>query len=95
MPDSNEISLKEFFCEKISALEKAKDVALIAMDKRLDNMNEIKGAMKDQQANFITRSEFSSKIDMLEAKIDMQQKLLYIGVGGVAVIEIVFRLFVK
>jgi hypothetical protein len=92
---SNKVTLKEYVIDKFAELEKSKNIALFAMDKRLDSMNEIKGAMKDQQAYFITRTEFEAKIDTLGNKIEIIQKLLYIGVGAVLVLQIIFRFFAK
>lgn len=42
---------------------RAIDIASDALGKRLDGMNEIKEAMKDQQASFITRVELKSLLD--------------------------------
>jgi hypothetical protein len=86
------ISLREYFEDKFLTFEKSRDIALTALDKRLDNMNEIKGAMKDQQATFITRTEFQAKIDLLNSKLEGIQKLVYIGMGAVLVLQVLFRI---
>jgi hypothetical protein len=52
MKDSDVISLKEYFDSRLSSIEQSITVALAANEKRLDSMNEIKGAMKDQAALF-------------------------------------------
>jgi hypothetical protein len=91
---SNEeiVSLKEFMLDKFLTIEKSKDIALCALEKRLDSMNEIKGAMKDQQTHFVTRTEFDAKIDSLNSKIEVLQKMMYIGLGAILAMEIVFKL---
>lgn len=55
----SEVSLKEYFESRISALEKATHVAAQQMDKRLEGMNEFRDALKDQATKFITKDEFN------------------------------------
>lgn len=45
---------------------RAIDIASAALGKRLDSMNEIKEAMKDQQASFATREEIKPLADDLK-----------------------------
>lgn len=44
--------------------------ALAANDRRLDGMNEIKGAMKDQAAHFPTREEIEPRLRSLEKSVN-------------------------
>jgi len=57
---------------RLTALEKATSLAAINLEKRFDSVNEFRGQLKDQAANFVTRQEH----DILIKKIDDDFKLL-------------------
>lgn len=50
--------------------ERALSTASSAADKRLDSMNEFRGALRDQQNTFIPRSEVSGMVRALSDKIE-------------------------
>lgn len=50
-------TLKEHFNARFAAVEKAVEIANNANEKRLDNVNEFRGTLNDQQKAFITRAE--------------------------------------
>ena len=54
-----QITLKEYFEVRVTALEKATTLAAEQMDKRLEGMNEFRGQLKDQGATFLTRNEYA------------------------------------
>ena len=60
----------------------------IELNRRLEGMNEFRAALKDQSASFITRDQVDQRIMALDEKIDAQQKLIYIGIGAVLIIEL-------
>jgi hypothetical protein len=72
------------------ALNKAETATNI----RLENMNEFRSSLRDQQANFLTRGEYDSKHEALLAKIESLQKITYTIMGGLALLEIILR-FIK
>jgi hypothetical protein len=55
---ANMAFLERLFDEKFSARDRALTVALTTMDVRLDGMNEIRDALRDQSAQFVTRDEY-------------------------------------
>lgn len=67
----------------------------VILDKRLHTMNEFRNTLKDQNGTFITRVEHEAKLLLLETKIDLLQKLVYIGVGAALVIQILLKVFIK
>lgn len=69
-----DVSLKEHFESRISALEKATDVASSAMDKRLDGMNEFRDTLRDQAGRFVTQNEIRSQLDAINAKVGSLEK---------------------
>ena len=73
----------------------------IALDKaeasnnlRLASMNEFRDAMKDQSGTFLTKQEYEVRHINLEEKIENMQRVLYMMIGGLAIIEVLLR-FVK
>lgn len=56
--NANLAFLERLFDEKFSARDRALTVALATMDVRLDGMNEIRDALRDQTALFVTREEY-------------------------------------
>lgn len=86
------ISLKKHFNKRIKDIKEAAKVALAAMDKRLDGMNEFRNQLKDQTANFSTKESVDTQMQMLESKIEALQKLVYIGIGGVLTLQIIITI---
>ena len=50
--------LEQLTAEKFVARDRALSVALAAMDRRLDGMNEFRDALRDQAARFLPREEY-------------------------------------
>ena len=80
---------------RVDYIEKGIEKTENALNKRLEAMNEFRAALKDQNNTFITRIEFESKHLIIEEKIETIQKLVYIGIGVLFVVEIVLKLIVK
>jgi hypothetical protein len=64
MPEIKErradVSLKEYVDARLTDVERARVAAHDAMEKRLDAMNELRDAMKDQGTKFFTRDEHAT-----------------------------------
>lgn len=69
MPHETLVTLKEYFDVRLSALDRASDVAYRAMEKRLESMNEFRSQMKDQAGSFITKAEFRVYLDKIDGDI--------------------------
>jgi uncharacterized protein YktA (UPF0223 family) len=81
--------VKEWAKEELASAQKLNDTkflhikedtekALASNSIRLDSMNEIKGAMKDQQAHFPTREELEPRLKQLEeCRLTMMSKVDY------------------
>jgi hypothetical protein len=85
------VTLKEYFNIRLVNLEQSIIIAKESMDKRLEGMNEFRNSLKDQNSTFIPRQEFEAKHEILVNKIDSMQKMIYIAIGGLLVIEIILR----
>jgi hypothetical protein len=99
---SDNISIKEFFCQKLNALEKrielqfdlqkiALDKASDQMESRLEGMNEFRSAMKDQTALFITRAELELKLES-ERKGRRDNIALFLSI--VSIVLVVWKMIV-
>lgn len=71
-------ALKEHVRESRAADQKALDVAVSAMDKRLDGMNEFRDTLRDQSTRFVTREEMASQL----ATLISDRKTIIEGVDG-------------
>jgi len=102
----NLISLKEFVETKCNAcqitvdhrfksLEKASELAAENLKVRLDSLNEWRGQNRDERQHFISQEVYEARHQILVNKIESLQKFMYIGIGAVAVIEILFRFVIK
>lgn len=70
-PDEAQVSLKEHIEVRIRALEKATEIAASQMEKRLDGMNEFRQQLKDQEATYLTRTEYQTARGAVERDIRM------------------------
>ena len=80
---------------RLDYLEKGIEKTECALNKRLEGMNEFRSALKDQNNLFITRIEYDSKHESLVSRIELLQRLVYIGVGILLVLEIFLRMVMK
>jgi hypothetical protein len=53
------VTLRDYVQLQIDGLQNATRVAHNAMEQRLEGMNEFRSQMKDQQARFVTQSEYN------------------------------------
>ena len=58
---------------RVLGIEKAYDIARISMDKRLEGMNEFRGALKDQTGLMIRREEFDIQHAALKVELGTKQ----------------------
>lgn len=69
--------------------------AKLEMDRRLAGMNEFREQLNKQSHTFLTRNEYDAKHQLVVQKVDMLSKLVYIGIGMVLILEVVFRFIIK
>ena len=56
------VSLREYFDARLAAMERTTEVARLAMEKRLDGMNEFRESLKDQALRNVTKTEYDECI---------------------------------
>jgi glucose-6-phosphate isomerase len=96
------VSLREYFDTKFADLEKQLALrdeltakALVKADEtlnlRLEGMNEFRAELTKQAQTFVKQSEFRLHIEKIETKISMLTKIVYIGIGILLVLQVVWR----
>ena len=96
------ISLKEYFDTKFAELEKQlalrdrlTEKALVKADEtlnlRLEGMNEFRAELTKQAQTFVKENEFRLHIEKLETKIGILTKIVYIGIGILLVLQVLWR----
>lgn len=72
--------------------DKEVKLAADALGARMDHLNGFRQTLTDQNSTFITREAYEAKHLLLEEKIAVLEKLVYVGVGIAIVVEIALRL---
>jgi hypothetical protein len=67
--------------------EKAIEVARAEMNRRLDQMNEFREQLKDQERTYVTKVEFSPSYQQVEKRIASLERLVYIGFGAALIVN--------
>jgi hypothetical protein len=84
--NKDSVSLKEYFDNKFkelrdyidirfTSIDKATILAQESLDVRLESMNEFRNSMKDQTAQYITRTEHRSLLDKICIQIQALEKI--------------------
>lgn len=76
---------------RLDYIEKNIEKTEIALNKRLEGMNEFRAALKDQNSTFITRVEFDARYKLIEEKIETLQKAMWILIGMLIIVETIIR----
>ena len=71
--------------------EHAASKAEIEMNRRLKSMNEFRDQLNKQAQSFITREEYVLSERIINQKLDMTSKIVYIGLGIVLALEIILK----
>jgi hypothetical protein len=59
------------------------------------NMNEWRAESKDRMTTYLSKSEYDVKHELLISKIESLQKLIYMGLGAVWILELFLKFFLK
>ena len=63
------VSLRDYFDTSMEARDKTLEIALRNLDHRLGQMNEFRNALRDQSMTFLTKAEYITFKENLEADI--------------------------
>jgi hypothetical protein len=88
------VTLREFFEERLKALQIAIDKQESANNIRLEGMNEWRNESKDRMMTYLSKAEYEVKHQYLVEKIETLQKFMYLLTGGLLLLELLFR-FIK
>lgn len=95
-------SLKEHLADLRANDKEALQIALAAADKAVNKaeeaqlrvnttQNEFRGTLKDQAALMMPRKEVEQLVSGLQKDLATVQRLVWIGVGGVVVLQVLLR----
>jgi Rad3-related DNA helicase len=72
--------------------ERALEIATKEMERRLEGMNEFREQLEKQTRTFLTKEEYELKHQLMQQKLNIISKIVYIGIGVVIVLELVLKL---
>lgn len=84
-------TLKKYFELQFKVLAKALKIAKKLMNKRLNEMNHIHKQLVKQNITFVTKPE----LQLRDQKIEMLQRLVYIGFGICIALEVFINIIFK
>ena len=88
-------SYRDLMDTRFLAVELSTQKAEQSMGKRLDGMNEIRDAMKDQAIDFVTKNVFEARFDLLMQSHLSQQKFLWMIAGACVIIPLAISVILK
>ena len=83
--------LKELIEAKLDAITVSHSKFEVYLNAKLEQMNEIRGQLGTQKADFITRIEFEAKQQVLIGKIENLQKFMWALGGALVILEVILR----
>ena len=81
---------RRYFETRLTAIEQATDLARSTMSQRLDAMNEIRAALKDQSGLMMTRTEMSVIVERLRTEVDDLKKRSHVAEGKASQTSVIF-----
>jgi hypothetical protein len=93
------VSLKEYFDTRLSALKESIESEKKLMEHRLEKDNKIREQLEYQSQTFLPRVEYELKHELLkndyQSQINPLKTLVYIGLGLCIAFELIFRFLIK
>lgn len=86
--------LKELMNERFLSSDKALDLHSKEVERRLTLLNGEAGRLKEMQSTYLPREIHDANLKELGSKIEWLQKMVYIGIGGILVLQLVLK-FIK
>ena len=80
---------------RLSYIEKGIENTEKQLNRRLEGMNEFRETLKDQAGHFVTREHLDTKLRLMQGEINLIQKLIYIGIGAILMIELLLRMIYR
>lgn len=86
--------LKEITELKFKEAEKALEIKSKETERRLDLLNGEAERLRTMQVTYLPRELYDANYKELTSKIEWLQKMVYLGIGGILVLQLVLR-FIK
>ena len=81
--------------QRFELMDRALTVALSAMDKRLDSMNEFRSSLRDQASQFADRKELDLRLKPIEMFINQSQGKISILIWGIGVFFVIVQIVLR
>jgi len=81
--------------QRFELMDRALTVALSAMDKRLDSMNEFRSSLRDQASQFADRKELDLRLKPIETFVNQSQGKISMLVWGIGVFFVVVQIVLR
>jgi len=81
--------------QRFDLIDRATDLALRTMDKRLDGMNEFREALREQQDRFADRKELDLRIKPLEAFQNETRGRVAVTIWGIGLFFVVVQIVIR
>ena len=87
-------TLKKYFNLQFKGMSKALKLARKLMNKRLDEMNEVRAQLDRQVKTFVSLEKFDGAMNSVNQKIESLSRLVYIGLGIWLVLQLLLSALV-
>lgn len=88
-----EITLKEYFENKLALNEHALQLQAREDDRRLDALNGEAERLRKMQETYIERSVYNIAHDFLMRRVEAIEKMVYVGLGIILTVQWIFHYF--
>ena len=73
---------REYTDQRFNATAKALDTATVALEKRLEGMNEFRAQLQAQTQTFVSNTEFDAKLEASNRRLAALEKLSDLSIGA-------------
>lgn len=85
--------LKELMEMKLESNERALELQAKEYERRLADLNGEADRLRNMQSTYLPRELCDSKYNLLRNKVESLEKLVYVGLGGVLVLQMLLHFF--
>jgi len=95
MEDCSQAHLRELLQTKIDSQEKALTLQAKEYERRLADLNHEAQRLRTMQETYVPREVYEVHIKEINQKIDLVQKMVFVGFGVILAIEFYFKYLVS
>jgi hypothetical protein len=87
--------VEEKLCLRLQAMQIAIDKQESANNIRFNNTNEWREESKDRMSTYLSKGEYEVRHQLTETRIEALQKIVYMALGGLLILEFLFKFLIK